>query len=252
MPLLQIIPQIGSYLLIVAESMDKIYDFAPLDDYPLKKRILIKLADLVFYFAIKTLAATSRFNAHGMENHDSIFRDGKIPIYTFWHDRIFLSTYFWRKRGIVVMTSKSFDGEYIARFIQRFGYGAIRGSSSRGGSRALVEMIKAMRAGLPMAFTIDGPRGPRYEAKLGPIFLAKKTGNPILPFIVEPKSFWQAGSWDKMHVPKPFTKALLIIGEPIYVAADATEEEVTAKLAELQSSLDELVKKGREWRENGD
>ena len=150
------------------------------------------------------------------------------------------------------MTSKSFDGEYIARFIQRFGYGAIRGSSSRGGSRALVEMIKAMRAGLPMAFTIDGPRGPKYEAKLGPIILAKKTGNPLLPFIVEPKSFWQVGSWDKMHVPIPFTRALLIIGEPIYVAADATADEVSAKLAELQSSLDELVKKGKEWRENGD
>ncbi len=251
LPLLQIIPQIGSYLLIVAESKDKIYDFAPLDDYPLKKRILIILADLVFYFAIKTLGATSRFNVRGMENHDSILRAGKIPIYTFWHDRIFLGTYFWRKRGIVVMTSKSFDGEYIARFIQRFGYGAIRGSSSRGGSRALVEMIKALRAGLPMAFSIDGPRGPRYEAKLGPIILAKKTGNPLLPFIVEPKSFWQARSWDKMHVPKPFTRALLIIGEPIYVAADATADEVSAKLTELQSSLDELVKKGREWRENG-
>ncbi|MGB7202924.1 MAG: lysophospholipid acyltransferase family protein [Pyrinomonadaceae bacterium] len=236
----------------MAESKDKIYEFAPLDEYPLKKRLMIRLADFVFYLSIKVLGSLCRFEVRGMEHHDTILAEGKIPIYTFWHDRIFLGTYFWRKRGIVVMTSKSFDGEYIARFIQRFGYGAIRGSSSRGGSRALVEMIKAMRSGLPMAFTIDGPRGPKYEAKLGPVFLAKKTGNPILPFIVEPKSFWQAKSWDKMHLPKPFTKALLIIGEPIYVAADVTEGGVATKLAELQSSLDELVKKGREWRENGD
>src|SRR5205814_1528691 len=118
-----------------------------------------------------------------------------------------------RKRGIVVLTSKSFDGEYIARFIQRFGYGAIRGSSSRGGSRAIVEMIKAMRRGLPTAFTVDGPRGPKYEVKAGPVFLAKKTGNPIMPFVIEPRSCWTTRSWDKMHNPKPFTRALTIIGE---------------------------------------
>jgi lysophospholipid acyltransferase (LPLAT)-like uncharacterized protein len=246
------IPQIGSYFLTVADGKDKIYDFAPLYEYPLKKRIFIRLADLVFFLSIKLLGALSRIEVRGMEHHDAILAAGKIPIYTFWHDRIFLATYFWREKGIVVMTSKSFDGEYIARFIQRFGYGAIRGSSSRGGSRALVEMIKAMRASLPMAFTIDGPRGPKYEAKLGPVILAKKTGNPIMPFIVEPKNFWQARSWDKMHVPKPFTKALLIIGEPIYVSADATEEEVTAKLAELQLSLDELVRQGKEWSERTD
>lgn len=236
----------------MADGKDKIYDFASLDEYPLKKRIFIRLADLAFYLSIKILGSMSRIEVSGMEHHDAILAAGKIPIYTFWHDRIFLATYFWREKGIVVMTSKSFDGEYIARFIQRFGYGAIRGSSSRGGSRALVEMIKAMRASLPMAFTIDGPRGPKYEAKLGPVILAKKTGNPIMPFIVEPKKFWQAKSWDKMHVPKPFTKAMTIIGEPIYVAVDATEEEVAAKLAELQLSLDELVRQGKEWRESGD
>jgi hypothetical protein len=231
----------------VADGKDKIYDFVPLDEYTLKKRILIRLGDLFFYLSIKILGTLCRFEVRGMEHHEAILASGKIPIYTFWHDRIFLATYFWRKRGIVVMTSKSFDGEYIARFIQRFGYGAIRGSSSRGGSRALAKMIKAMRDGLPMAFTLDGPRGPKYKVKLGPIILAKKTGNPILPFIIEPKSFWQAKSWDKMHVPKPFTRTLLIIGEPIYVASDATDEGVTAKLAELQHSLDELVERGKKW-----
>lgn len=251
-PLLQIIPQLGSYFLTVTDGKDKIYDYASLDEYPQKKRILIRLADLAFYFSIKILGSLSRIEVRGMEHHDAILAAGKVPIYTFWHDRIFLATYFWRKRSIVVMTSKSFDGEYIARFIQRFGYGAIRGSSSRGGSKALVEMIKAMRGGLPMGFTLDGPRGPKYEAKLGPIILAKKTGNPIMPFIVEPKNFWQAKSWDKMHVPKPFTKAQLIIGSPIYVAAEATEEDINATLAELQRSLDDLVEQGKNWRESND
>lgn len=235
----------------MADTNGKIYDLAPLEAYPLKERILIRLADLTFYFAIKILGSSTRFDVRGMENYDSILVGGKLPIYAFWHNRIFLSTYFWRNKRIVVMTSKSFDGEYIARFIQRFGYGAIRGSSSRGGSRALVEMIKAMRAGLAMGFTIDGPRGPKYEAKPGPVILAKKTGNPILPFLIETKSYWQARSWDDLQIPKPFTKALLIIGEPIYVAADATADEVAVKVDELQTALDELVRQGKEWRKTG-
>ena len=108
-------------------------------------------------------------------------------------------------------------------------------------------MIKAMRKGLPMAFTLDGPRGPKYEAKLGPIILAKKTGNPIMPFVVEPKTLWKAKSWDKMHIPKPFTTAITIIGEPIYVDTHATEAEIESKLAELQTSLDNLVERGKQW-----
>ncbi len=229
------------------EQKDKVFEFAPLSDYSLKDRMMIRLADLAFFVSIKLLGTSARFEIQGREHLDAIEAAGKIPIYTFWHDRIFLSTYFWRKRDIVVMTSQSFDGEYIARFIQRFGYGAIRGSSSRGGSRALVEMIKAMRGGLPMAFTLDGPRGPKYEAKLGPVILAKKTGNPILPFVIEPRHFWNAKSWDRMHVPKPFTKALTIIGEPIYVDANADDAVVESKLAELQRSLDDLVERGKAW-----
>lgn len=230
------------------QQNDKVFQFAPLSDYSLKQRLMIRLADAGFFLAIMLLGSTTRFEVIGNEHLSAIESSGKIPIYTFWHDRIFLGTYFWRRRGIVVLTSKSFDGEYIARFIQRFGYGAIRGSSSRGGSRALVEMIKAMRNGLPMAFTLDGPRGPKYEAKLGPVALAKKTGNPILPFIIEPKNFWQTKSWDKMHVPKPFTNAAVFIGEPIYVDANADDTQIEKKLAELQVSLDRLVELGKSWR----
>lgn len=247
MPLLQIIPQIGSYLLTVPETNEIVYQFASLTDYSLKQRILIRLADLCFYAAIKIICLTVKVEFVGRENLEAIDAAGEIPIYIFWHDRIFLATYVFRNRGIVVMTSRSFDGEYIARFIQRFGYGAIRGSSSRSASRALVEMIKAMRRGLPMGFSVDGPRGPRYEAKPGSVLLAKKTGNPMMPFILEPKARWTVRSWDKMHIPKPFTRAIVLIGEPIYVGP---EDDVDAKLAELQTSLDALVERGRMWRES--
>ncbi len=229
------------------EQKDKAYEFAPLSEYSLKERVMIRLADLVFFLSIKTLGSLTRFEVRGIEHLDAIDAAGKLPIFATWHDRIFLSTYFWRDRGLVVMTSNSFDGEYIARFIKRFGYGAIRGSSSRGGFRALIEMIKAMRDGLPMAFSVDGPRGPRYEAKLGPVILAKKTGNPILPFVIETQKFWTVKSWDKMQIPKPFTRALTIIGEPIYVNAKADDAEIESRLGELQHSLDSLVKQGKEW-----
>lgn len=223
------------------------YEFAPLDEYPLKRRILIRLAELAFYIMIRLVGMTVRFEVEGGEILTEIEKAGKIPIYTFWHDRIFLGTYFFRHRGIVIITSKSFDGEYIARFIQRFGYGAIRGSSSRGGSRALVEMIKGMRQGLPMGFSVDGPRGPRYQARSGPIILAKRTGNPIMPFILEPAKCWTVNSWDRMQIPKPFTRARVIIGKPIYVNSDASDNETTDKLTELQRSLDALVERGRAW-----
>ena len=231
----------------MTSPIDAVYRFADLSEYSLKERLAIRLADAAFYLAISLIGRTTRFEVEGMENFDAVSAAGKLPIYAFWHDRIFLGTYFWRHRGIVVLTSKSFDGEYIARFIQRFGYGAIRGSSSRGGSKALVAMIKAMRRGLPMAFTVDGPRGPKYEAKAGPIILAKKTGNPILPFVIEPRSLWKTRSWDQMHIPRPFGRARLFIGEPIFVDMDSDTGQVEGKTTQLQSSLDSLVKRASEW-----
>ncbi len=135
------------------------YQQTPLARFSLKERIAIRLADLAFYGAIRLIGMTLRYQTEGWEHFGAIQAAGMLPIYTFWHDRIFAGTYFFRNRRIVVMTSESKDGEYIARFIKRLGYGAIRGSSTRGGSKALVEMIKAMRAGMPVAFTADGPPG---------------------------------------------------------------------------------------------
>ncbi len=188
-----------------------------------------------------------RFEISGWKNFETIQLSEKVPIYTYWHDRIFLGTYFWRNRNIVAMTSQSLDGEYIARCSQRLGFGAIRGSSTRGGTRALVEMIKLMRKGSPMAFATDGPRGPRYRAKPGPVFLAKKTGNPIMPFIVEAKRYWTLNSWDRIQIPMPFSHAKVIIGEPIYVDTDANEAEIEQKMKELQLSLDNLTEQGKKW-----
>lgn len=230
-----------------AAEAPKAYRFADLSSYSFKQRLLIRAADLVFYLLIQLIGRTVRFEVEGWEHWEAASRDGHIPIYTFWHNRVFLATYFWRRRGIVVMTSQSFDGEYIARFIQRFGYGAARGSSTRGGVGAVVEMVRLMRGGAPTAFTIDGPRGPRYVAKMGAVLLAKKTGHPILPFSINADRFWEAAkSWDRFQVPKPFTRARVLLAPPIFVPPDAGEEMLEAKRRELQTALDGLCERAEE------
>ena len=196
------------------------------------------------------IGKTLRYEIDGWENLAQLESAGKLPIYCFWHDRIFAGTYFFRNRKIIVMNSLSFDGAYMARFVQKLGYGSVRGSSTRGGTGALVEMIRLMRSGFATAFTVDGPRGPRYEAKLGPVLLAKKTGEPLLPFLLECKKFWSVNSWDKPQIPKPFSRVKLMIEKPIYVSAEASDPVLEQKRNELQAVLESLVERGRTWREN--
>ena len=234
----------------MSEKHLEVYRKTDLSDYSFKQRLLIRLADWAFFLLIKLIGATLKYEAVGMENFDKIAENGKTPIMTFWHNRIFTATHYFRNRGIVVITSQSFDGEYIARFIQRFGYGAVRGSSTRGGVGALVEMIRLSKKGLPMGFSIDGPKGPKYVAKSGACLLAKKTGNPVLPFMVETEKYWQVKSWDSLQIPKPFSRAKVFVDEPIYVKKSADETEIENKRAELQGKLDELVKIGKQWRES--
>ena len=227
----------------IDKRVNRAYEFADLSEYSFKDRLLIRAADLAFYLLINLIGLTARFEVIGWENHEKAEADGGLPIYVFWHDRIFLTTYWWRKRRIVVMTSRSFDGEYIARFIQRFGYGAVRGSSTRGGVGAVVEMARLMRAGCTTAFTIDGPKGPRYVAKMGAVLLAKKSGHPIMPVTMQLQRYWTLPSWDLFQIPKPFTRARVYVAAPIYVPADADEEMLAAKRDELQRVLEDLNQK---------
>ena len=169
--------------------------------------------------AIAAIAAPSpggaRSHADGggrraTSTYDAIVASGRQPIFAFWHGRILGGLYYFRDRGIVVITSQNFDGEWIARIIERFGFGTARGSTSRGGARALVQLRRDLAAGRPVGFTVDGPRGPARVAQPGAVWLAGATGHPILPFHVEADRFWEAPSWDRTQVPKPFATVAVV------------------------------------------
>src|ERR1700682_3202474 len=230
------------------ESSERAYAFANLSVYSLKERLMIRAADLVFYLLIKLVGWTTRFEVEGWEHFEAASAGGPGPVHAGWHECIYLGVYFWQKRRIVYMTSRSFDGEYIARFLQRFGFGAVRGSSSRGGARALIEMARLVRKGVQVGFTVDGPRAPRHVAKTGVVLLAKKTGQPILPFHVTAARRRQISSWDRMQLPLPFTRARVEIAAPIYVPHVADDVAVDAKREQLQQDLEEINQRGEEWR----
>src|SRR3979490_366845 len=169
------------------------------------KRVQAKLIAMAGYRAIAALGATLRWRTEGLEHLDAIARSGRQPVMAFWHGRILTATYFFRRRGIVVITSENFDGEWIAGIIERFGYGTARGSTSRGGRRGALQLVREMSAGNPAGFTVDGPRGPARVAQPGAVWLAKATGNPVLPFHLEAEHYWTMNSWDRTQVPKPFS-----------------------------------------------
>ncbi len=232
------------------ERLQRAYSFADLSRYSFKDRLLIRAADLAFYFTILFLGVTLKFEVEDWERHEQVMQRGGLPIYVFWHERIMTTTYWWRNRKIVVLTSQSRDGEYIARFIQRFGYGAVRGSSTRRAVGAVVEMARLMRQGCTMCFVVDGPRGPRKVAKMGAVLLAKRSGNPVLPVTMALKKHWTLPTWDLFQVPKPFTRAKVLVAPPIYVASDADEDELNAARDRLQSVLEDLDRRSEEWRAN--
>jgi len=198
------------------------------------------------YPLINALGHTLRWRAEGLHHYDAVVASGRQPVMAFWHGRILPATYYFRRRGIVVITSENFDGEWIARIIERFGFGTARGSSSRGALKAMLQLVRDMENGKPAGFTLDGPRGPARVAQPGAIWLARATGNPVLPFHLEASSHWTANSWDRTQIPKPFSTVALVVGEPLDVAADAGDDQLEATRQELERRLHVLEQRARQ------
>ncbi len=185
---------------------------------------------------IEALAGTYTYRVTGREHLAVFAANAPAPILAFWHGRVLAGLPFFRDRGIIVITSENFDGEWIARIIERFGYGTARGSSSRSGARALVQVRRNLAEGHPVAFTLDGPRGPARVAQPGAVWLAGATRHPILPFHLEADRAWTVRSWDRHQVPKPGATISLAIGEPLSVP-DTAESTIEAARQHLEATL---------------
>ena len=158
-------------------------------------------------------------------------------LYAFWHCMMLIPAYVGRKSKIQVLISQHSDGEYIARVIQRLGFGVIRGSTTRGGMRAVKALVDKIREGYSVAITPDGPRGPRFVVQPGSIYLGKKTQLPIIPTVVGLSSYWALPSWDKFRIPKPFSRALMLYGEPIHIPPNLSDEELERYRLSLEQTM---------------
>jgi lysophospholipid acyltransferase (LPLAT)-like uncharacterized protein len=218
----------------------------------LSKRLQAKAIAVVGYRLIAALGSTLRWRTEGLDHLDRIRASGRQPIMAFWHGRILPATYYFRRRGIVVITSENFDGEWIAGIIERFGYGTARGSTSKGARRALRQLTRDIGGGRPVGFTLDGPRGPARVAQPGAVWLAKATGNPVLPFHLEADHSWTLNSWDRTQVPRPFATVSIAMGEPLEVPNDADEAGIESARLRLEERLRTLESRALELIRTGD
>ena len=209
------------------------------------KRAQVAAIAAVGYPLIALLGRTFRWRTGGIEHYEAVVSAGRQPILCLWHGRILPGTVFLKRRGIVVITSQNFDGEWIARIIQRFGFGTARGSSSRNATGALRQMVREMRAGHPTAFTVDGPRGPAGIAKAGAVWLAMASGCPLLPFHIEAERFWTLRSWDRTQIPKPFSRVAFVVGEPLDVPRELDEAGIEVYRRRLETRLAALRDRAR-------
>ncbi len=215
----------------------------------LRQRILIPILGWAVWAVIRILGPTIRFEVLGGQKAGRDYRPDLPPnVYAFWHRCIISGAWYFRNRGAVLMNTTNFDGQWTRRVIERLGYTTAQGSSTRGGLRGLAVMAKRVEEGVDAAFTIDGPRGPRYVAKPGPVMLSRRTGRPIVLFHIGLERAWTLRkAWDLMQIPKPFTRAILVIAPVLEVPRDIDREGLEKKHSEMQKILERVRDVGEGW-----
>ncbi len=207
--------------------------------WTLRQRIVLSLIVSFGTLIIRLIGWTLRIAVSSEEGGQQTLEQRPL-VASSWHSCIIPSTYIWRGMGIRVMSSFSYDGEYMGRIIRKFGFVPVKGSSSRNPVRALLGLRRALEQGWTVAFTLDGPRGPRHKIKPGPVGLGRSTGLPLTTFHVGVEKGWTLNSWDRMVIPKPFSRVLVRFGKLIHVPSDASEEDLARYNQELQAALDRV------------
>jgi len=208
--------------------------------WTLRQRIVLSLIVAAGYSFIRLLGPTLRFSVSYEDGAQKTL--GERPrVASFWHECMIPAAYLFRNMGIRVMSSYSYDGEYMGRIIRRFGFVAVKGSSSRNPIKSLLGLRRALDQGWTVAFTVDGPRGPRRKVKPGPAGLARSSGVPMTSFHAAVEDAWIIKSWDRMMIPRPFSRVLVRVGKLIPVPADACDEDLPRYTEELQATLDRVA-----------
>lgn len=187
----------------------------------------------IYRFA-RLLGMTLRTQVEGWDKTQEL-PSGKILLT--WHGRTYVAGQFFRNKGFWIIISHSRDGEIQNRILNRMGYHVIRGSTGRGGERALVESIKVLRQGKTMAITPDGPRGPSGVVQGGVMMMARKSGAALVPVGISARPRVLVKSWDRHLVPLPFAKCLILFGDPIYVPSGCSEQELEEIRLRVESEL---------------
>jgi lysophospholipid acyltransferase (LPLAT)-like uncharacterized protein len=212
------------------------------------RRMQIPAIAWAAYRFVQLIGPTLRFEIVGVANAIQIRDTGEPGIGAFWHRCIFPAIWMWRNRGIVVLNTVNFDGQWTRRVIERLGFGTAQGSSTRGALEGLMVMAQRLEEGRHVAFTIDGPRGPRYVAKPGPVILARRTGRPISVFHIGlERAHTFKKSWDLFQLPYPFSRALMAVAPPIRVPTDADGDTLKRKQAEMQTALERVRDVAESW-----
>jgi lysophospholipid acyltransferase (LPLAT)-like uncharacterized protein len=212
------------------------------------RRMQIPVIAWAAYWMIRLLGPTLRVEIVGIHNAIQI-RSGDEPgIGAFWHRCILSAAWIWRQRGIVVLNTVNFDGQWTRRVIERLGFGTAQGSSSRGAVEGLAAMAQSLEAGRHVGFTIDGPRGPRYVAKPGPVILARRTGSPISVFYIAVQhAHTFQKSWDLFQIPYPFSRAVMFVAPPIRVPTNADGDMMKSKQDAMQAALERVRDAAESW-----
>ena len=187
------------------------------------------------------LGSTWRLKRVRVQEQEARLARGERCIFAFWHARLLPLAFTHRRRSVAVLVSRHRDGELIARILARLGYEGARGSSTRGGEEGIRDMLRHAEEGRLLAITPDGPRGPAEQVKPGLVYLASRTGFPVLPLAAAASSAWTFDSWDRFRVPKPFSRLALVYGPPILVPPRLPDDEIDVWRVRIEAAIRDVA-----------
>lgn len=208
--------------------------------FTLGQRLVLAVVPRIVWALLWVVGMTWRFRVIAEEGVTPVVfgQQAGPEVYCFWHQCVLPCAMYFRRSGAVILISRSFDGELITRILRMFGFDAVRGSSSRSAREGLMGLKHVIEGGKTAIFTADGPRGPIYQTKMGPIKLAQLTGAPIGAFHLQPERAWVMHSWDRFLIPKPFTRICVSWAQWTHVPQDLCPEQFESKREELNAALE--------------